>query len=167
MDLCGYLLSKEAATWTVLSLPAINPDGTALWPFKQTVQELNALRIRNSIVFDRQYMQNPKPLEGLVFPEQELKIYKDFPPMEKDEKGNDVKNWWTVAFADTADEGQDYFAMPIARVYGNNVYILDAIFDAENLTIQEGQVQDKVKVHKIGNIVIETNNAGAYFAQLS
>ncbi len=34
------------------------------------------------------------------------------------------------AIADTADEGMDYFAMPIARVYGNRVYIFDCIFDA-------------------------------------
>lgn len=156
LDLCGYLLSKEPAVWTVLSLPAIKPDGTALWPFKQTVEELNALKVRNSIVFDRQYMQNPKPLEGLVFPESTLKRYKEFP---------ENMEYFTIAFADTADEGQDLFAMPIVRVYGNRVYVFDAIFDQDNLTIQEGQVQSKVKECRINNMVIETNNAGAYFTR--
>lgn len=95
-------------------------------------------------------------LEGQVFPETSLKRYKDFP--EKME-------YFTVAFADTADEGEDNFAMPIARVYGNRVYIIDAIFDQENLTIQEGQVQGKVKEHKISYIAVETNSFGAYFGR--
>jgi hypothetical protein len=33
------------------------------------------------------------------------------------------------------------------------------------LTIQEGQVQSKVKECKINNLVIETNSFGAYFAR--
>ena len=152
-DLCGYLLSKEPDVWTVLSLPAVKEDGTALWPFKHTIEELNTLRARDTVVFDRQYMQNPKPLEGLVFPEGELKRYKEFPDME----------YFTIGGIDTADEGTDNFAMPIARVYGDRVYLIDAIFDQSNLTIQEGQVQSKVKEHKISHLLIETNSSGAYF----
>ena len=163
MDLCGYLLSKEPQAWTVLCLPVINPDGTALWPFKQTIEELHALKQRNEIVFERQYMQEPKPLKGLVLPESELKRYKEFPHSDKDEKGDVVQNWFVAASMDTADEGLDHFAMPIARVYGNRVYIIDAIFDQENLTIQEGQVVSKEKEHRITNAVVETNKDGAYF----
>jgi len=95
-------------------------------------------------------------LEGQVFSESSLKRYKYFP---------ENMEYFTVAFADTADEGEDYFAMPIGRVYGSNVYITDAIFDQENLTIQEGQLQSKVKEHKISTLAIETNNAGAYFTR--
>jgi len=95
-------------------------------------------------------------LEGQVFPEGSLKRYREFPVNQE---------YFTVAFADTADEGNDYFAMPIGRVYGNDVYIFDCIFDQENLTVQEGQVQSKVKECNIRNLCIETNNAGAYFAR--
>jgi PBSX family phage terminase large subunit len=93
-------------------------------------------------------------LEGQVFPESSLKRYKEFP---------ENTEYFTVAFADSADEGMDHFAMPIGRVYGNRVYITDAIFDQENLTIQEGQVQSKVKEHHISIICVETNSFGAYF----
>ncbi len=155
-DLCGYLLSKEPDVWTVLSLPAVKEDGTALWPFKHTIEELNTLRARDTVVFDRQYMQDPKPLEGLVFPEGELKRYKEFP---------EGMEYFTIAFADCADEGQDNFAMPIGRVYGDRVYIFDAIFDQSNLTIQEGQVVSKVKECNINNLVIESNSFGAYFSR--
>jgi PBSX family phage terminase large subunit len=95
-------------------------------------------------------------LEGQVFPESSLRRYKEFP---------ENMEYFTVAFADTADEGEDNFAMPIARIYGNRVYIFDAIFDQENLTIQEGQVQSKVKECRINELAIETNAFGAYFSR--
>jgi PBSX family phage terminase large subunit len=95
-------------------------------------------------------------LEGQVFPESSLKRYRDFP---------ENMEYFTIAFIDTADEGQDHFAMPIARVYGNRVYIFDCIFDLENLTVQEGQVQSKVKECHISEIAVETNNFGAYFTR--
>jgi len=95
-------------------------------------------------------------LEGQVFPQSSLKRYKEFP---------ENTEYFTITFIDSADEGEDHFSMPIARVYGNRVYITDAIFDQDNLTIQEGQVQSKVKEHKISNIVVETNSFGAYFTR--
>jgi PBSX family phage terminase large subunit len=95
-------------------------------------------------------------LEGQVFPESSLKRYREFP---------ENMEYFTIAFADTADQGIDNFAMPIARVYGNRVYIFDCIFDQENLTVQEGQVQSKVKECHINNLVVETNAFGAYFSR--
>ena len=93
-------------------------------------------------------------LEGAVFPESSIKRYKEFP---------ENMEHFTVAFVDSADEGTDHFAMPIARVYGDRVYITDCIFDQYNLTIQEGQVQSKVKEHHISVMAVETNSFGAYF----
>lgn len=93
-------------------------------------------------------------LDGLIFPKSSLKRYTEFP---------ENVEYFTIAFADTADEGNDNFAMPIARVYNERVYIIDAIFDQQNLTIQEGQVTSMVKLHGIGELIVETNSFGAYF----
>jgi len=95
-------------------------------------------------------------LEGQVFPESSIKRYKEFP---------ENMEYYTIGFVDAADGGEDHFAMPIARVYGNRVYVFDCIFDQENLTVQEGQVQGKVKECHINEIVIETNSFGAYFGR--
>jgi predicted phage terminase large subunit-like protein len=73
--------------------------------------------------------------------------------------------YFTIGYIDTADTGEDNFAMPIARVYQNRVYVFDAIFDQNNLTIQEGQVQNKVKTCHINELAIETNSFGAYFSR--
>jgi hypothetical protein len=85
-DLCGYLQrSDEQDKWEVLSLPCIKEDGTALWPHRHTIVELEAMRKANDIVFERQYMQNPKPKEGIMFPEDDLLYY--------DMKGNIMTNF--------------------------------------------------------------------------
>lgn len=123
---------------------------------KNILADYNRLKIEDPKEYENIVMGGwVTELEGQVFPESSLKKYRDFPE----------GNYFTIAFADTADEGLDNFAMPIARVYGNRVYIFDCIFDQENLTIQEGQVQSKVKECHISEICIETNNAGAYFTR--
>ena len=66
MDLCGYLKKIEPNTWTVISLPVIKEDGTALWPFKHTLDELKELKRINDHVFETQYMQNPQPRSGVI-----------------------------------------------------------------------------------------------------
>ena len=72
-DLPGYLIELEGRVedggeWTVLSLPAIytdeNGEEQALWPFKQTLEELYKLRKANKYVFQGQYMQDPVDLSG-------------------------------------------------------------------------------------------------------
>jgi hypothetical protein len=63
-DLAGYLMDLEPDEWEVLSLKAINKDENgneyALYPFKQTLEELIKLRKKNPYVFDAQYQQDPK-----------------------------------------------------------------------------------------------------------
>jgi len=99
-----------------------------------------------------------------VFPEGSLKTYKELPPDEKNEKGETVINYFTIAFARAADESMDYFAMPVTRVYpGNRVYVTDAIFELNNLTVQIEQLKDKVKEHGIKKLVLETNREGINF----
>ena len=70
-DLCGYLIEKEPDVWTVLSLPAIqideHGDEKPLWPLKHTLDELYKMRELDTLVFDTQYMQDPKPKEGLLY----------------------------------------------------------------------------------------------------
>ena len=82
-----------------------------------------------------------------------------------DDDGVILNEYWVFAFADTADEGEDNFAMPIFYIINNKPYLVDCIFDKNNLTIQERAVFGKAKEHKISKIVIETNSFGAYFVR--
>ncbi len=67
-DLAGRLLEHEADQWTVLDLPAIGPDGLALWPEWYDVPALE--RIKASIgprEWSALYQQQPQPDEGTFF----------------------------------------------------------------------------------------------------
>lgn len=100
-DLCGYLQEIEPEDWTVISLPCIQHDENgqekALWEFKHTLEELHKIESANSFVFDTQYMQNPTPIEGLMY--REFQTYDTIPYYKDSEKKN---------YTDTADTGSDY-----------------------------------------------------------
>jgi predicted phage terminase large subunit-like protein len=69
-DLAGRILnSDDAKRWTVLSLPAIAEDGSALWPERFPIDELPSVE-RGEISassFASLYQQNPIPAGGATF----------------------------------------------------------------------------------------------------
>lgn len=158
----AILERTEPDEWFILSMPIYDANtDLMLCPDFMNKSQFAKLRKRMEIdsntkmIFHANYLcEAITDNESKVFPESSLKRYKEFP---------ENMHYKTFAFADTADQGDNYFAMPIGRVYGNRVYIFDAIFDQENLTIQEGQVVDKVKMCHIDELAIETNSFGAYF----
>lgn len=155
-DLCGYLIEKDQRKeWTVISLPCIKPDGSALWEFKHTLEELEDLRKDNPTVFERQYQQDPQPLEGLIWSKQDLQYYDSLPPEEEIEV--------RVAFSDPADEGTDHHAVCFGVISKGKVYVHDVMFTKDNLTEVEPQLLAKLEEYKIDQCWIETNNAGALF----
>ena len=153
-DLCGYLIDQEPEEWTVISLPCLKEDGTALWEFKHTVEELNKIKSNNKIVFERQYQQSPKPLEGLMFPENELRYYK---PSDL------LKFESSIGYADIADEGEDNLSAPIGRNIGKDIYITDVVFCRENTGVTLPMVAETLKRNETKFIRVESNNMGAMF----
>jgi len=64
-DLAGWLLDGgNGETWEHICLPAIQPDGTALWPEKHTLADLRRMEQAAPYVFAGQYLQRPAPLAG-------------------------------------------------------------------------------------------------------
>jgi predicted phage terminase large subunit-like protein len=66
-DLAGWLLDGgNGETWEHVCLPAIQADGTALWPEKHTIEDLRRMEKAAPYVFAGQYLQRPAPPEGGV-----------------------------------------------------------------------------------------------------
>lgn len=151
-DLSGYLIDLEGDKWEVLSLPCVKEDGQALWPFKHTLQELEEMRAVNPVVFDRQYMQDPKPKEGLMY--SDFKTYKELPS-----KGR-VEN-----YTDVADTGSDYLCSISYEVIGDYAYILDLVYDKGRAEETEPKVIDLL--NRTGTTLshIESNNGGRMYAR--
>ena len=74
-DLAGWLLKGgDGEEWHSVVLPAMQADGTALWPEKHTVEELRIMEQASPYVFAGQYMQRPAPLDGGIFKPHMLEI---------------------------------------------------------------------------------------------
>ena len=154
-DLCGYLQELEPGEWEVLSLPCITEEGKALWEFKHSVEELEKLREVNPFVFDTQYMQNPKPLEGLMYG-REWKTYREIPYTHRAIRKN---------YTDTADTGNDFLCSIdyVDTEQGNyitNVIYNDASMETTEVEVSRMMMQDNTQVANI-----ESNNGGRGFAR--
>ncbi len=158
-DLCGYLLETEPDEWDVLSLPAIEVDPvtgeeSALWPFKHTLEELKKLRAADSFVFDTQYMQDPKPKEGLLY--DHFNTYKTIPMEQGMRRCN---------YTDTADTGADNLCS-ICFVKGSEYnYLTDVLYTQDPMEVTEPATAKMLTMNKTDIARIESNNGGRGFSR--
>ena len=107
--------------------------------------------------FESEFQQQPFEAKGILFPEASLNRYFELPV---DREPDSI-----IAVCDTADKGADYCSMPIAAVYGDEVYIVDVVFDDSPPEITKPECAKAL----IDNLVVagtfESNNAGTYFAR--
>ena len=79
-DLSGWLLNGgNGEEWEHVCLPAIQTDGTALWPQKHDIETLRRMEQAAPYVFAGQYMQRPSPLDGGIFKPGMLQVVDSLP----------------------------------------------------------------------------------------
>jgi predicted phage terminase large subunit-like protein len=159
-DLAGRLLAdmeRGADQWDVLSLPAINDNGEALWSAKYPIERLENIKKTLSIHSPREwnslYQQNPTPDEGNFFKREWFKRFdlKDAPEVRKyiatDYAVSEGKGDFTEFGVWGLDASQDLYAMD--WWYGQetpDVWIdaeLDLIVEHSPLTVygEKGVIQ--------------------------
>lgn len=149
-DLAGYLQREgEQDKWEVISLPCIKDDGSSLWPFKHTVEELHAMKLANEIVFERQFMQNPKPKAGLLFPLDELNMF-ELPEVKA---LNDPD--FTYVPADPANEGGDDFAALTTKLIGDKIYVTDVLYNTDGADFNEAALVKMIMDAKASSAGVE------------
>lgn len=144
-DLAGWLLDGgNGEVWEHLELSAIQPDGSALWPEKHTIQELNRMELAAPYVFSGQYRQRPSPPAGGFFKPDNIEIVDALPS----EILKDVRAW---DLASSENEG-DFTAGPrMVKGKDNIIYIVDMVHgqwgpDGVNRTIKQTAEIDGKKV---------------------
>ena len=157
-DLCGYVQEVEPGEWTVLSMPCLifDEDGneTALWPHKHTVEELHKLQETDSFVFETQYQQNAKPLEGLMY--ERFKTYEVFP----------IGRYQIKNYTDTADTGSDFHCSIDYREYQNGeCYVIDVLYTDKPMEYTEVKQAEMMTRDKVDLANIEGNNGGRTFSR--
>lgn len=155
-DLCGYLLAQDDDNeWEVISFPAINADGTALFPHKHTITQLEARRRKNPSSFQSLFMQDPQPKEGLMYVHT-FKTYEEIPTTVK----HIAKN-----YTDTADEGGDFLCSINYIETEIGCYVTDIVYTRSAMETTEKLVGDILTRDKITEANIESNNGGRGFAR--
>lgn len=107
--------------------------------------------------FESEFQQQPFEAKGLLFPKASLNRFFELPVGKEPDT--------IIAACDTADKGADYCAMPIAAVYGQEVYIVDVVFDDSTPEVTKPEVAKALIKNKVVSAMFESNNAGSYFAR--
>lgn len=107
--------------------------------------------------FESEFQQQPFEAKGILFPESRLNRFFEL-PIDRDPDS-------IIAVCDTAESGDDYCAMPIAAVYGDEVYIIDVVFDDSPPEITKPECAYALMSNKVVAATFESNNAGSYFAR--
>lgn len=141
-------------------IPALNEDGESNFLYKydlgfDTAYYQDMKDSIDSATWNAKYQGNPVIREGLLFPEEELLTYNGVLPDGDPEK---------IAVCDVAWGGGDSLSMPIAYIYGQDVYIHDVVFNGGNKDVTYPVVVGRAKRHRPHRMRFEANNGGSEYA---
>lgn len=104
-----------------------------------------------------EFQQEPYEAKGRMFAENELNYFEEL-PVDKEPDA-------IMAACDSADKGEDSCAMPIGYVYGNEVYIVDVVFDNAGTQFTKPECANMLIKHNVKTVTFESNSAGEYFGR--
>lgn len=107
--------------------------------------------------FESEFQQQPFEAKGLLFNKDELNYFFELP---KDRDPDTI-----IAVGDTAESGSDSTSMPVAMIYGSDVYIVDVVFDDSPAEVTKPECAKCLIENKVASAVFESNNAGQYYAR--
>ena len=143
-DLSGRLLAEQANggdQWELLSLPAIDDDGRALWPEWYPVERLEQIRgVLPSRDWNSLYQQNPIPDDGEYFKSEWFGEYSR-PPINL--------NIYGASDYAVTDGGGDFTEHGIIGIDANaNIYVLDWWFGKTTPDVWIDQKCDMIIRHQ-------------------
>lgn len=104
-----------------------------------------------------EFQQEPFEAKGRMFPSDKLNYFTEL-PIDKEPDA-------IMAACDCADKGEDSCSMPIAYVYGNEVFIVDVVFDNSGVEHTKPECANMLIKHNVKTVVFESNSAGEYFGR--
>ena len=156
---------KEGWSWRAIEIPALDlvtdesnyeyeRDGKKVFTtayFREQRELLSAEQ------FESEFQQQPFEAKGLLFNKDELNYFFELPADREPDT--------TIAVCDTAESGSDSTAMVILKLYGEDVFVADVVFDDSPSEVTKPQCAKKLVEHKVSTAVFESNNAGSYYSR--
>ncbi len=157
--------AKMGWPWKAIEIPALDPvTDESNYEYERegkkvfTTQFFREQReLLSEEQFESEFQQQPFEAKGLVLPKKDLNYFFSLP---KDREPDIV-----IAVCDTAEKGSDSTAMPIAAIYGMDVYIVDVVFDNSPPDITKPECANALIKNKVADACFESNNAGEYYAR--
>jgi predicted phage terminase large subunit-like protein len=150
--------------YKVVNVPALNEDDESNFDYDYGVgfdtEYYRKLRAQfeagdDIASWSAQYMGEPYFREGLLYPEESLRRYYQLPESEPDA---------IVGICDTKDTGTDYAFLPVAYVYGKDVYLDDCVCDNSLPEVTDARCADILVRDKVQMCRFESNSAGGRIA---
>lgn len=117
----------------------------------------NERKLVSEEAWESEFQQEPFEAKGQLFPKAKLKRYVELPP-DKTPDG-------IFAVCDTAEDGNDSVMMPVAYLYGEDVFIEDCVFDNSPAAATKPLCAKALIKHSVPMAVFESNNAGLYYGR--
>jgi len=134
-DLAGWLLDGgNGEEWEHLELSAIQPDGSALWPAKHSIEVLERMELAAPYVFSGQYRQRPSPPAGGFFKPDNIEIVDALPA----DITHNARAW---DLASSENEGD--FTAGVREAKGRDGYIY--IVDVQHAQLGPDGVEKRIK----------------------
>ena len=167
-DPIGHLqeeMIKQRKRIRILETPALDPktDESNFEHVREGVRVFTTQYFRDqremlsAEQWESEFQQQPFEAKGLLFPEKDLNRFFEL-PVDKDPDT-------IIAIGDPADSGEDYTSMPVAAVYGTDVYIIDVVFDDSPPEVTKPECAKVIRDNNVASATFESNNAGQYYAR--
>lgn len=151
--------------WKEVAIPALDPitdesnweivkDGKKIFTTKYYQQERILV---TEETWAAEFQQEPFEAKGRMFSEKDLNYFEEL-PVDKEPDA-------IMAACDSADKGEDSCSMPVGYVYGNEVYIVDVVFDNAGTQFTKPECANMLIKHNVKTVTFESNSAGEYFGR--
>lgn len=155
-DISGRCLAQDPDGWYVIKLQALNEATNEMLADDILSRETFEKRRRSgdAQIINANYQQEPFDSQDKLYPN--FKTY----PFEAMPKEGRIE-----AYFDTADEGKDFLAGAVYKVFENTAYILDILYTQESMETTEPKTAQKLVDNNCDKAWIESNNGGRGFAR--
>ena len=156
---------REGWTWRAIEIPALDlvtdesnyeyeREGKKIFTTAYFREQRELLSEEQ---FESEFQQQPFEAKGLLFNKNELNYYFDLPA----DKDPDT----VIAVCDTAESGKDSTAMVVLKLYGDDVFVDDLVFDNSPPDITKPECARKMVEHSVTTAIFESNGAGTYYGR--
>lgn len=149
-----YTYISDDKKKVIIQVPALDPetDMSTCEELRSTESLRRERKTMDTYLWETNFQQNPTTPEGLEFDWKNLKLY--------EEKIEDPYNCGYAVIDGTRKSGKDFFAMPIYVKYYDDYAFVDCIFTKIATSELIDDIVEKVMIHHIVKLVIETNVDG-------